>query len=158
MRKFNRVPWTNKLQLKHKLKHTNQEAGHSMECITHAGHSITFNTFLYFVILWSWPLTFDLILLVGEDSWWTIPETSLVIVVSAVLVLSRGQTHTHRQTDRQTDTHRQTRMIAILSRLPSAWVTTSSAKKPDPSNHDELWDEQIKINSSLVNTHSITVQ
>ena len=34
----------------------------------------------------------------GEDSWWTIPVASLVIVVSAVLVLSCGQTD--RQTDR----------------------------------------------------------
>ena len=27
------------------------EAGHSIECITHAGHSIAFNMFLRFVIL-----------------------------------------------------------------------------------------------------------
>ena len=37
----------------------------------------------------------------GEVSWWTIPVPSLVILVSAVLVLLCGQTD--RQTDRQTN-------------------------------------------------------
>ena len=35
----------------------------------------------------------------SQDSRWTIPVASLVIVVSAILVLSSGQTHTHAQTD-----------------------------------------------------------
>jgi len=43
----------------------------------------------------------------SQESWWTIPVAGSVIVVSAVLVLSSGQT------DRQTHTHRQTRMIAL---------------------------------------------
>jgi len=34
------------------------EAGNSIWYITHAGHSIAFNTFLHFVPLWPWPLTF----------------------------------------------------------------------------------------------------
>ena len=38
----------------------------------------------------------------SQDSWWTIPVASLVIVGSVVLVLSCGQT------DRQTDRHRYT--------------------------------------------------
>ena len=48
----------------------------------------------------------------GEVSWWTISVPSMAILVSAVLVL---------RADRQTD--RQRRMIAILTRLPSVWVT-----------------------------------
>ena len=47
----------------------------------------------------------------SQDSWWTISVASLVIVVSAVLVLSCGQTHIT-----------QTRMNALLPRLSSAWV------------------------------------
>ena len=38
---------------------TKLEAGHSIECITHAGHYIAFNMFLHFVTLWPWPLTFQ---------------------------------------------------------------------------------------------------
>jgi len=58
--------------------------------------------------------------LVGEDSWWTVPVASLVIVVSAILVLSCRQTD--RQIDRQTDrqTYTQTRMNALLMRLSSS--------------------------------------
>ena len=37
----------------------------------------------------------------SQDSWWTIPVASLVIVISAVLVLSCRQTDGH--TDAQTD-------------------------------------------------------
>ena len=49
------------------------------------------------------------------DLWFfDLPVASLVIVVSAVLVLSCGQTH--RRTDRQT------RMNALLPQLSSAWV------------------------------------
>jgi len=35
----------------------------------------------------------------SQDSRWTIPVASLVIVVSAVLVLSRSHTDTHTDTD-----------------------------------------------------------
>ena len=50
--------------------------------------------------------------MIGEVSWsWrTIPAPSLVILVSAVLVLSCGQMRTHIQTESQT------RVIAILTR------------------------------------------
>ena len=47
---------------------------------------------------------FDLILIGGEDSWWTtIPVASWVIVVSIVLVLSCGQTNKQTQTHTRTD-------------------------------------------------------
>ena len=35
----------------------------------------------------------------SQDSRWTIPVASLLIVVSVVLVLSRGHTHTQTNTD-----------------------------------------------------------
>ena len=65
----------------------------------------------HFVTMWLdlWPLI--LYSLVGEVSWWTIAVPSLAILVSAVLVLSCGQTDT--QTDRQTESRM--RMIAILN-------------------------------------------
>ena len=75
------------------------EARHSTECITHAGHSITF---LHFVTLWCWP--YDLILthrrcIVMEYPWFPVP--SLVILVSAVVVLSCRQTQTYTVTHRR---------------------------------------------------------
>ena len=54
----------------------------------HAGHSIAS---LHSVTLWPFDLI-GLLILVGEVSWWTIHVASLVIVFSAVLVLSCGQT------------------------------------------------------------------
>jgi len=57
-----------------------------------------------------------------QDSWWTIPVASFV-VVSAVSVLSYteyGRTHT--------DTYTQTPMNAILPRLLSAWVIKKNIK------------------------------
>jgi len=65
-------------------------------------------------------LTFDLI------SRWTIPVSSLAILVASVFgFIVRTDTHSHRITESQT------RMIAILTRLPSAWVTSSGvAEKP----------------------------
>ena len=75
----------------HKLPHrhvlSQLEAGHSVECITHAGHLIAF---LHFLTLRLWPLSFWPLL--GEILWRTIPVLSLAILVSAVLVLSCGQT------------------------------------------------------------------
>jgi len=52
-----------------------------------------------------------------NTSWWAISVQSLAISVSAVLFLI---------SDRQIKSHTksQTRMIAILTRLPSAWVKT----------------------------------
>jgi len=89
----------------------------SVECITHAGRSIAF---LHFVTLWPWP--FDLILIVGRGIVMDYPCASLVTLVSFVLVFVVG---TNTQTDRNTHTQRiihMTRIIAILTWLPSAWV------------------------------------
>ena len=44
-----------------------------------------------------WPI--DLIFIGRRVSWWTIPVQSLVVVLSAVLVLSCEQTRTYRHTD-----------------------------------------------------------
>jgi len=78
------------------------QSGHSIECIPRTGHSIVF---LHFVTLWRhltfWP----------NINWWatcrdglsvTIRVPSLVILISAVLVLSCGHVQTHRHTQRQT--------------------------------------------------------
>ena len=66
---------------------------------THAGHSIAFKCF------WTlWPCDLG-----PNINWWTKPRDGislwqvLVIEVSAVLVLSCGQTHTHTHTHRHTD-------------------------------------------------------
>ena len=98
-----------------------------------------------FFTLWPCnPMTFDLLTsykMGSEDSWWTIPVASLVMVVSAVLVLSCGQTpnHTHARARTHTPNHTQTQtwMIAILTRLPSAWVT--SQINPSALNISTLW-------------------
>jgi len=62
------------------------------------------------------PVTFtsDLILNGQPGLMITMPEASLVTVVSTVLVLSRGHTHTHRQTWINT----------LLLRLSLAWAIT----------------------------------
>ena len=56
---------------------------------------------LHIVTLWPWPLIFWP--LVDEVSRWTISTSSLVVLVSAVLVLSCGHTHTHRITESRSD-------------------------------------------------------
>jgi len=69
---------------------------------------------MHFVTLWP----FDLIFTDGRG---IVMMPSLVILLSAVLVLSCGQT------DRQTDRHNERITdIAILTRLPSAWVSVLS--------------------------------
>jgi len=88
------------------------EAGHSIECIIHAGHSIAFNMFLYFVTcdLDLWPFNPKIISLVEclKIVSYTVP--TLNALRSFIFKLSR------RQTDKQT----QTRMNALLPRLSSA--------------------------------------
>jgi len=85
------------------------EAGHSIECITHAGHSIAF---LHFMTLWPWPLTF-----------WPQNHTTCRIQVKfdyvkferfwIIRFLSyRADSHTDRQTP----------LNALLPRLSSTWV------------------------------------
>jgi len=81
---------------------------------THAGHSIVFSTFLHFVTLWPWPLTFR-------------PKSHIISRISHYWVW-RLSDHSFfelccGQSDR--NTHRQTPMNALLSRLSSAWVIKS---------------------------------
>ena len=69
----------------------------------------------------------------SQDSWWTVPVASLVIVVSAVRVLSCGQTMDCTvEIDRllacgqtQTHCHTDTDEYALLPRLLSTWSTVS---------------------------------
>jgi len=72
-------------------------------------------------MLWPWPLTFWLR---PNIKWVARNHDALscgkfVIVVSAVLVLSRGQTHRHRQT----------RINVLVPRLWSAWVSKKFRKE-----------------------------
>ena len=75
-------------------------ARHSIECLTHAGHSIDFSRF---VTLWPWPLNIWPTINWWERSWWTISVTLcqslVVILVSAVFVYrAYRQNHTQTQT------------------------------------------------------------
>jgi len=71
---------------------------------------------LTLTLTWNFDLWPDIHWWGRTVSWWTIPMPSSAILVSAVLVLSCGQT------DRQTDSITELRINAILTRLPSAWV------------------------------------
>jgi len=91
------------------------DGGHSIECkLTPATRSPL--TEIRFCTLCPVTLILDLfdLILNGRDSWWTIFLASLVIVVSAVLVLS--YVRTDRQTDRHTDVHTDRRRWTLYSR------------------------------------------
>ena len=69
-------------------------------------------------------LTFDLLISkckFGQGALGSTPPPSLVTLASVVAELSRGQTdtHTHKQTDKQTDGGE----LYTPARLSSAWVT-----------------------------------
>jgi len=101
---------------------------HSIECITHAGRAApsrweaSHRNFLHFLTLWPWPLTFspNIICWARYHGGLSRSLASLAILVSAVLFSSCEQT------DRITES--QKRMIAILTRLRSAWVIIPSAE------------------------------
>jgi len=94
------------------------EAEHSIECITHAGHSIAF---LHLVTLWPWPwpLTFW-----PNINWWP-RRTRDGLSLCKVLKFGQFQpfwcgVRTNRHT--HTITESQTPLNALLPRLSSAWV------------------------------------
>ena len=76
--------------------HKKLDAGHSTECITHAGHSIAF---LHFVTLWPWPLTSGPNLLISRR------RIVMAILVSAVRFgfFVRTDRQTHRERESLTD-------------------------------------------------------
>jgi len=76
------------------------EAGHSIKCITHAGHSIAFN--IFFTLCDPVTLTFDLW---PNINWWARYHDGQSLGKFSDCTLSRFGfiVHTDRQTDRITD-------------------------------------------------------
>ena len=98
-------------------KHKPQDE-HSIECITHAGHSIAFDMFLHFVTLWPWVL----------DIW---PNINWLVRTRDGLSLWQVwwlwfQPFGFYRVERQTDT--QTWLNDLLLQLSSAWVTITIQK------------------------------
>ena len=105
---------TDIVAFKHQQTQWKLEAGHSIECIPHAGHSIAF---LHFVTLRLWPLTL----------WWVMTRDGLSLCQVWRFQFQpfwfyRADKQRDRQTDRQTEAESQTQLNALLPRLSSAWV------------------------------------